>query len=132
MSLLFFVIVQPAFASSLCADFTDAAEELDLIYLDIADPEASRVTQALEADILREQISEQSPGPTQKLYCKIGLFDLIVRFVVPVEDDAVEAIVTEAAYRWDAEQEPSGWMLASLRRQPACARGDTVFADLCP
>ena len=119
-------------SNPICAPLSVAAEDLGLIYLDIADPEAARVSLPLESDLLRQQIAGESPGPTQKLYCDIGLFDLHLRFVVPVEDDAILAIVTEAKYVWDPEQDPAGWMLNSLKRQPACARGDEPFADLCP
>lgn len=118
--------------SEFCNDFTDAAEELDPIYLDIADPLAERVAQPLEADLLRGQIAQTSPAPLQKIYCSIGMFEMRLRFVQPAEDDAVKAIVTEATYAWDAEQNPAGWVLSSMRRQVACARGDAIFADLCP
>jgi len=119
-------------ASPFCDDFTDAAEELDLIYVDIADPLAERVAQPLEAALLAGQIAEVAPGPLQKLYCRIGMFEMDVRFFQPAEDDAILGGVTQAIYTWDADQDPSGWVLTGLRRQYACARGAATFTDICP
>lgn len=123
---------QPGGASNLCQDFTPAAEELELIYLDLADPLVERVTQPVEADLLSAQVSGNVPGPLQKLYCRVGIHDLHVRFVQPAEDDAFAAVVTEVRYEWDATQDPAGWILSGLRRQPACARGAALFSDVCP
>ncbi len=125
-------IAGTAAASPLCGDFTASAEELDLIYLDQADPLAERVAQPLEADLLRPQIAETTLGSLQKIYCRIGMFELKLRFVQPVEDDAAAAVVTEAIYAWDATQDPAGWVLSRLRRQVACSRGAATFADICP
>ena len=119
-------------ASPFCADFTDAAEELAPLYIDMADPVSERVTLPIEGELLQAQIAQTSPGPLQKIYCDIGMFEMRVRFVMPAEDDAIAAEVTEATYAWDATQDPAGWVLFGLRRQMACARGDAVFTDICP
>jgi len=86
----------------------------------------------LETELLAQQISGDMPAPLQKLYCDIGMFGMTIRFVQPVEDDAISADVTEAQYIWDASQEPPGWVLSQMRRQPMCARGDDPFAPQCP
>lgn len=132
VSLAGFLTGFSANASEYCQDFTDKAEQLEPIYIDLADPVSVRVAEPLEADLLNAQVEGTSPGPLQKHYCRIGMFEMQLRFVQPLEDDAIAAIVTEAIYEWDAAQDPAGWVLTHMRRQPACARGDAVFTDQCP
>ena len=119
-------------ASELCDPFPSSAEEMPLLFLDLPDPIISRVTQAQEEALLTEQVSGAVPAPLQKLYCDIGMFEMRVRFVQPVEDDAIHAMVTEAVYEWDADAEPAGWVLSTMGSHPLCARGDEPFAELCP
>ena len=122
-----------ALAEPLCSPFADTAETLDAIrYLDLPDPLAERVARPLEADLLRGQIEQSTPPPLSKIYCDIGIFEMRIRFVQPVEDDAIAAVVTEAVYEWASEGEPVGWQIFGLARQPLCARGDAPFASLCP
>lgn len=122
---------QTATAGSVCEAFSDAAQDLPLTYLDRADPLATRVTFPLEEDLLIGQIADPEAGPLQKHYCEIGMFTMVVRWVRPVADDSIAAIVTEASYDWDAGQDPAGWVLAQLREHHMCGRGPAPFAPLC-
>ena len=114
-----------------CQPFT-AAEQLPLLHLDRADPVENRVTGTIEQDLLAAQISGETMAPLSKLYCRVGMFEMAVRFVQPVEDDAVAGIVTEATYSWVPEADPPGWQLSKLERQQLCARGSEPFAQICP
>jgi len=110
----------------------ESAETLPLAYLDRPDPIASRVAASIEDALLADQISGERPAPLVKLYCRIGMTQMAVRFVQPLRDDSLAAMVTEAIYDWRPEAEPPGWQLSALHRQPLCARGDKPFAPLCP
>ena len=123
--------VDAALAEPRCAPMLES-ESLALIYLDLPDPVASRVTGSVEEALLAEQISGPMPAPLTKLYCHIGMFEMSVRFVQPVEDDSIAGIVTEAVYAWQPDGEPAGWQLSAMNRQFLCARGDEPFAPLCP
>lgn len=126
------VLCPAAGATELCSPFSEGAEDLPLIYLDRPDPIAARVIEPVAVDKLQDQIDGNHPAPLQTVYCNVGMFQMTVRFVQPVEDDAVRAVVTEAVYAWRVEDEPAGWQLSALRKQPLCARGDEPFAALCP
>jgi len=121
----------PAFAADYCAPFSDNASEMALLFIDRADPITTRVTQPIEEQLLANQINNAEAGPLQKHYCRIGMFQLDIRFVQPVLDDAIKAIVTEATYTWDAQQDPAGWVLSRMRSHPACARSAMLFAPTC-
>jgi hypothetical protein len=129
---LFCIANTAAFADLACAPMGSSATELPLDDLDRADPVTARVSEPIETALLAGQIDKSTPAPLQKLYCDIGMFGLKIRFVQPVEDDAIRATVTEAQYAWDSTQDPAGWILTSLRRQFQCARGDMPFAAVCP
>ncbi len=118
-------------ANPACEPFSDAAETLPLEFLDRADPIASRATGPLEESLLIAHIQEPEAGPMQKHYCAMGMFEMVVRFVQPALDDSVFAIVTQATYAWDADQDPAGWVLADMQRHPMCGRGPATFAPLC-
>jgi len=122
---------QTAAATLACEAFSDAATDLPLTYLDRADPIAARVTFPLEEDLLTQQIANPEAGPLQKHYCEMGMFAMVVRWVRPAADDSIAAIVTEAIYGWDADQDPAGWALVALREHHMCARGPAPFAPLC-
>ena len=126
------LVAGPAVAQPACEPLDANATVLSLDFLDRADPMTARVAEPIEASLLAAQIDNSAPGPLQKLYCDIGMFDMTIRFVQPVEDDAISAVVTEAIYTWDAAQDPAGWVLSAMRRQPLCARGDAPFAATCP
>jgi len=121
----------PLVAASPCAQFTAAVDASPLDFLDQADPITVRVAQPLEAHLLKAQIDSSEGGPLQKHYCDVGMFTLEIRFVQPLLDDALAALVTEAVYTWDAAQEPAGWVISQLRSQPMCARGPEPFAPVC-
>lgn len=125
------VLGHSAQANTACAPFSDAAEELPLVFVDRADPFAARVTSALEEKLLLEQLAEAEAPPLSKVYCAVGMFEMVVRFVQPQLDDSIAAIVTEARYAWDAAQDPAGWALAGMRRHHLCARGPAAFAPTC-
>ncbi len=127
-----FFTIGPVAASPACAPMTDAATSLPLEFLDRADPISARVSEPIETALLDAQIAGEVPAPFQKLYCDIGMFGMTIRFVQPAEDDAIHAVVTEAQYTWDAAQDPAGWVLTQMRRQPLCARGPEPFSELCP
>ena len=121
-----------AVAESRCAPF-EAGETLSVdAYIDRPDPLVSRVTTPIEDLLLAGQIASDAPAPLSKIYCRIGLTRMIVRFVQPLRDDTLAGITTEAVYDWRPDGDPPGWQLSSLRRQPLCARGGAPFAPLCP
>lgn len=122
---------QNAQANPACGAFSEAVEDLPLVFLDRADPFAARVTSALEEKLLLEQLAEPEAPPLTKIYCEVGMFEMVVRFVQPQLDDSIAAIVTEARYDWDAAQEPAGWVLADMGRHHMCARGPAPFAPTC-
>jgi hypothetical protein len=126
------ILCPAAGATEFCAPFSEGAEDLPLIYLDRPDPVITSVIEPVAADMLQDQINGDHPAPLQTVYCDVGMFQMTVRFVQPVEDDAVGAVVTEAVYAWRVDDEPAGWQLSALRRQLLCARGDEPFAALCP
>lgn len=122
-----------ALANPHCAPFSEPVEVLDpLIYLDLPDPAAERVTMSIEAVLLGEQIANGTPFPLSKVYCEIGMFEMRVRFFQTQQDDAIASIVTEAIYEWMPDAEPVGWQLSGLSRRPLCGRGDAPFAAICP
>ncbi len=125
------LFAQTAAASPACEPFSDEAKDLPLTYLDRADPLAARVTFPLEEDLLTRQIAEPESGSLQKHYCEMGMFTMVVRWVRPVADDSIAAIVTEASYDWDAGQDPAGWVLAQMREHHMCGRGPAPFAPIC-
>lgn len=118
-------------ADGVCDPFSSSAEVLQLEYLDRADPFSARATNVLEEALLEEHIRGSNGGAFQKHYCTVGMFDMVVRFVQPAEDDSVSAIVTQATYIWDADQDPAGWVLSDMQRHHMCARGPSTFAPLC-
>lgn len=120
-----------AIAEPRCMPF-EAAETLPLTWLDRPDAVASRVTAPIEEALLAKQIAAEYPAPLTKLSCRIGMVEMVVRFVQPLRADSLAGIVTEAVYAWRPESDPPGWQLSALRRQPLCARGDAPFAPLCP
>ncbi|MFY0681511.1 MAG: hypothetical protein JXR13_13135 [Thalassovita sp.] len=128
-----FALATAAHADPVCAAFTEGKEVLDpLIYADLPDPLTERVSDPIEADLLRDMLQSAEPQPLSKVYCKVGMFEMRIRFVQPVQDDSVAAFVTEALYEWQAQAEPAGWQLSALTRQLQCARGDAEFAPICP
>lgn len=131
LSICLSILAGGAVAEPRCAPF-GSSEELPLSDLVRADPVASRATAPIEDDLLAEQIADDHAGPLTKIYCRIGMFEMTVRFLQPLRDDSLAAIVTEAVYTWRDEADPPGWQLSALRRRPLCARGDAPFAPLCP
>ena len=131
LALAGFGIVHVAMAAPVCDAFSDTAENLPLEFLDRADPIAARVTVPLEDALLTAQIALREAEPLHKHYCQVGMFAMVVRFVQPVLDDSIAAIVTEATYEWDAAQDPAGWVLSTMQRHHMCARGPAAFAPLC-
>lgn len=120
-----------AYADGVCDPFSSSAEVLPLEYLDLADPIAARVTNGLEEALLIEHIRGSNVGVFQQQYCAMTMFEMVVRFVQPAEDDSISAIVTQATYAWDANQDPAGWVLSDMQRHPMCARGPAPFAPRC-
>lgn len=100
-------------------------------YMDLPDGDTVRATSAIETSLVNDIITGQI-GSFTKTWCQIGVQRMIVDFAVPVEDDAIRAIVTRAIYVWDASFEPAGWRMDQLAERGICARGDDPFAPLCP
>jgi hypothetical protein len=122
--------------SQVCAPFMgdplDGFTPLDaMAYLDLPDGDVVRVTSSLEAAITNKIIAG-SIRTASKTWCHIGLQRIIVDFEVPVQDDAISAMITRAIYIWNAQDDPVGWQISQLAERPRCARGDNPFADICP
>jgi hypothetical protein len=132
MSLSF---AMPVFAQS-CAPFMGdplgGFTPLDATaYLDLPDSDVVRVTSPIETAITNEILAENIRSAS-KTWCQIGIQRMIVDFEVPVEDDAISAMITRAIYVWNAQDDPVGWQISHLAERPRCARGDDPFAKLCP
>jgi len=126
------ITAKGAIADPRCAAF-EAGETLPIdTYLDRPDPVISRVTAPIEEALLAEQIAGAAPAPLSKHYCRIGMFEMTIRFNQPLRDDSLAALTTEAIYEWRTDGDPPGWQLSALRRQPLCARGDAPFTPVCP
>ncbi|MBU2936357.1 MULTISPECIES: hypothetical protein [Pacificibacter] len=125
----------PVFAQS-CAPFMgdplDGFTPLDATaYLDLPDSNVVRVTSPIETAITNEIVAG-NVSRASKTWCQISIQRMIVDFEVPVEDDAISAMITRAIYIWNAQDDPVGWQISQLAERPRCARGDDPFAALCP
>lgn len=123
-------------AAQSCAPFMgdplDGFTPLDATaYLDLPDSDVVRVTSPIETAITNEIVAGNMRSAS-KTWCQIGIQRMIVDFEVPVEDDAISAIITRAIYVWNAQDDPIGWQISQLAERPRCARGDDPFAELCP
>ncbi|WP_417269936.1 MULTISPECIES: hypothetical protein [Alphaproteobacteria] len=123
-------------AAQSCAPFMgdplDGFTPLDaMAYLDLPDGDVVSVTSPIETAITNEIVAG-SIRTASKTWCQIGVQRMIVDFEVPVEDDAISAMIIRAIYVWNAQDDPVGWQISQLAERPRCARGDNPFATLCP
>ena len=125
----------PVFSQS-CAPFMgdplDGFTPLDAnAYLDLPDSDVVRVTSPIETAITNEIVAGRT-RTASKTWCQISVQRMIVDFEVPVEDDAISAMITRAIYVWNAQGDPVGWQISHLAERPRCVRGDDPFAHVCP
>jgi hypothetical protein len=106
--------VSPAFSqtcASVSGDPLAGFTPLDpLTYLDLPERDVVSVTSPIETAIT-SQIIAGTARTASKTWCQIGIQQMVVDFEVPVEDDAIRAIITRAVYEWNAQGEPIGWQL---------------------
>lgn len=123
-------------AAQSCAPFMgdplDGFTPLDATaYLDLPDGDVVSVTSPIETAITNEIVAGNYRSAS-KTWCQIGIQRMIVDFEVPVEDDAISAMITRVVYVWNAQDVPVGWQISQLAERPRCARGNDPFADVCP
>ena len=104
----------------------------EMAFIDAPDAEPVRATAPIEHWLVGRLSRAEIPAPLTKIFCQIGITDMVTDYHHSVaDDDAVIGVSYRAIYSWNTETEFPGWQLTQLGERFECARGIDTETKLC-